>query len=145
MDGRKATLLVLSILFIESQAATVEREYFEQLNHAREAATIAKLRHDFEDLQAIRLACALEIQEKSIPLSCYEAIPLEQHWKQISAQKVAEKIAILDVHCQRAVRTLKLPPRSRDFRSASKVCREAIQEGQRIERYRRGPEGPELE
>jgi hypothetical protein len=128
-------ILLYIFTFTRLWAANLESQYLTSLARARTGIEIERLRHEYSRLKVAQTACRIQLHEKTVPVSCYEAVELES-----AAAPRAEKVARL-IHLDRlcAAAAARSGYKSKVLSpSVSRACAKKIAEARAIQNYRDG-------
>jgi len=119
--------------------ALVEQEYAQRLSRSRSAAHIAQLKREFETLKVTRTACRLQLNQKQLPLACYEALAAEIRWGLHPGHETRRHLVLrLDELCRQAAHALNLAKNPVLPPDISAACRKEVAQAQLIQKYREG-------
>jgi hypothetical protein len=121
-----------------SHADQLELLFSSKLQHAHEFSEIQRLREEFVELKALRLACKKQMRAHFAPISCYSSLDLEIAWgrKELLSEK-RKILKGLDHMCEAATRQLRAPGKIGDWSHLSKTCSSYLREALELMAYRR--------
>jgi len=124
-----------------ARATGLEAQIAAKLMSARSPAELQTAQRLFESLRITRLACQIQLREKSVPFACYQVYLLERalglHKQR---QEQARLMRELDALCSETASKLNVPAFPLENLSAN--CRQQVQTARSIQRYRELPSSP---
>lgn len=128
--------LLILIFTVRAEALSADSVFVQKLNRAHSPAEIRILQTEFEDLKVARRACRMQMQSRTIPSACFEALQRESRWG--LATNTKELRVKLDSLCEEAALNFNGSLESIDERSLSSACKASLASARKIERYKGG-------
>jgi hypothetical protein len=129
-----ALALAFAVAGAQARAEALSTAALRKMAGAKTAGDIEKIRNAFDDLRILRMACDLQLKERSIPTACYQALELEQKWG-LSSKSHAARIRVrIDRRCADAARRFQglASPLSKDV---STKCRTSVARAKELKEY----------
>lgn len=125
-------LIYYIVISAHASAATAERQYAESLLRAKSTAEVERVSAAFDELRLSRLACHIQLRERAVPVSCYQALHLENRAHLHSAAQSRSLLLKLDKLCLEVHGGAGLPERP----DVSPTCARHVALLRKVENYR---------
>lgn len=128
-------LLIVSLLIgAQLWAANPDDQYLKSLTRARSGAEVERLNSEYSRLKIAQTACRIELKERNVPVSCYEAVEMESKMDRSSdsGEKI-RRILHLDRLCASAASSLRV---TGETSAVSSACAKNIASARAIQNYR---------